>query len=105
MADDPFTVQVPMRTDLASAGSGYVALIFLDAQGREIQRLLLPFEPVTRPIGALITDHRGKYSLLPDADTLHNSVGFHAEFSGDPKHRSASAKLRPHAQIIPGNPD
>ena len=32
-ADDPFTVQVPMRTNLASASSGYVALVFLDARG------------------------------------------------------------------------
>ncbi|HEY0422520.1 MAG TPA: hypothetical protein VGC82_04270, partial [Rhodopila sp.] len=93
-ADDPFTIQVPMRTDLASAGSGYVALIFLNAAGKEIMRLRLPFDPVQRPIGTLTTDAHGGFSLLPDPATLRASVGFHAEFPGDPQHRTASATIR-----------
>jgi hypothetical protein len=92
--DDPFTIQVPMRTDLASAVSGYVALIFLDAQGKEILRLRLPFEPVEQPIGTLVTNEDGRFSLVLDSAPLHTSVGFHAEFAGDARHRSASAKLR-----------
>ena len=93
-ADNPFTIQVPMRTNLASAGSGYVALVFLDAQGKEVLRLRLPFEPAERPIGTLTTDAQGRFSLLPDAATLRASIGFRAEFAGDARHRSASATLR-----------
>jgi hypothetical protein len=93
-ADDPFTIQVPMRTDLASAKSGYVALIFLDSTGKETTRFRLPFEPAERPIGTLTTDAQGKFSMLPNPDTLRDSVGLHAEFPGDVRHRSAAVTLR-----------
>ena len=92
--DHPYTIQVPMRTNLTSAGSGYVALVFLDAAGKELERLRLPFEPAERPIGTLITDAQGRFSLLPDAATLRASVGFRAEFAGDARYRTASATLR-----------
>ena len=92
--DNPFTLQVPMRTNLASAGSGYVALAFLDAAGKEVERLRLPFEPAEKPIGTLTTDAHGRFSLLPDAATLRASIGYRAEFDGDARHRSASATLR-----------
>src|SRR6185437_11906692 len=93
-ADDPFTLQVPMRATLASAGSGYVALIFLDAQNKEIERLRIPFTPVQHPIGTVTTDAQGRFSLLPDPDTLRASVGFDATFQGDPQHRMAEATVR-----------
>ena len=93
-ADNPFTLQAPMRTNLASAGSGYVALVFLDAQGKEVVRLRLPFEPAEKPIGTLTTDAQGRFSLLPDAATLRASVGYRAEFAGDAQHRAVSATLR-----------
>jgi hypothetical protein len=93
-ADNPFTLQVPMRTNLASAGSGYVALVFLDAQGTEVERFRLPFEPAEQPIGTVTTDAQGRFSLLPDPDTLRASVGFRAEFPGDEHHRTASATVR-----------
>jgi hypothetical protein len=93
-ADNPFTLQVPMRTNLASAGSGYVALIFLDARGKEVERLRFPFDPAEWPIGTVTTDAQGRFSLLPDANTLRASVGFRADFPGDAQHRTASATLR-----------
>jgi hypothetical protein len=93
-ADDPFTIEVPMRTDLASANSGYVALIFLDTKGKEVVRVRLPFAPAELPIGTVTADARGKFSTLPDPDTLRDSVGFLAEFPGDIQHRSASATSR-----------
>ena len=92
--DHPSTIQVPMRTNQTSAGSGYVALVFLDAAGKELERLRLPFEPAERPIGTLTTDAQGRFSLLPDAATLRASVGFRAEFAGDARYRTASATLR-----------
>jgi hypothetical protein len=91
--DNPFTIQVPMRTHPASAGSGYVALAFLDAAGKEVERLRSPFEPAERSSAKLTTDAQGRFSLLPDAATLRASVGFRAEFAGDARYRSVSATL------------
>lgn len=88
-ADDPFTIQVPMRTDPASAGSGYVALIFLDAQGKEVVRLPLLFEPVERPIGAPTTDAQGRFSVVPDPEILRRASGFRVEFAGTAQYRMA----------------
>ena len=90
---DPFTVEEPMRTDLTSANSGYVALIFLDGKGKEVGRSRITFQPAEQSIGAVITDSVGSFSLLPNPVTLRNSVGFRAEFPGDEKYRSASATL------------
>jgi hypothetical protein len=92
--DNPYTVEVPMSTTLASVDSGYVALVFLDAQGKEIERLRLPFEPVERPIGTLTTDAKGRFALSPDDAVLRSSISFRAEFTGDPRHRLASATVR-----------
>jgi hypothetical protein len=93
-ADDPFTIQMPMRTAPPSANSGYVALIFLDTKGKEVMRFRLPFAPAERPIGTMVTDALGKFSMLPNFDTLRDSAGFRAEFPGDTKHRVASATMR-----------
>jgi hypothetical protein len=93
-ASAAFTVRVPMVTDLASASTGYVALIFHDAQGKGLERQPLPFEPTERPIGTLTTDAQGHFALLPDPDTLRASIGFRAEFQGDEHHRTASATVR-----------
>jgi hypothetical protein len=93
-ADDAYTLQVPMNADPASAESGYVGLIFLDADGKEIERRRISFEPVERKIGTATTDPQGRFSLLPDPDTLRGSVGFQADFAGDPQHRISSAALR-----------
>jgi hypothetical protein len=83
-----------MTDNTTSGPSRYVALVFLDAQGKEVERLRLPFEPAERPIGTLTTDAQGQFSLLPDPATLRASVGFRVEFAGDPRHRSAAATLR-----------
>jgi hypothetical protein len=91
---DPYTIQVPMSTTLASANSGYVALVFLDSQGQEIERLRLPFEPVERPIGTLATDAQGRFTISPDEATLRSSINFRAEFAGDARHRLASATVQ-----------
>ena len=92
-ADRPFTVQVPMRTNQASEGSGYVALIFLNARSRKLSACgLVP--PAERPIGAVTTDATGRFSLLANHETVRSSVGFRAEFRGDEQDRAASASLR-----------
>jgi hypothetical protein len=92
-ANDPFTIQVPMRTGLSSATSGYVALIFLNTRSKEVERLRLPFEPIEHPIDTLTTDAQGRFSFLPDSRDLHASIGFRVEFPGDALHRTASAIL------------
>jgi hypothetical protein len=92
-ANNPFTVQVPMSINPVSAGSGYVALIFLDAEGKGVLRLRLPFAPVEQSIGNAVADAQGRFSLKPSAEALRSSVGFRAEFRGDPQHRTAEASV------------
>jgi hypothetical protein len=89
----PFTIQVPMRTGLNFATSGYVALIFLDTRSKEVERLRLPFEPIEHPIDTLATDAQGRFAFLPDSRDLHASIDFRVEFPGDALHRTASAIL------------
>lgn len=93
-SDSLFTLQVPIHMDLASFGSGYIALIFLDAGGKEVERLKIPFEPVYQSVGPLNTDSEGRFSLLLDPDTLRRSVSFHAEFPGTSRDRTASTSLQ-----------
>jgi len=91
---DPFTIQVPMRTDLASTSSGYVALIFLDEQGKGVERLHLPFEPAERPIGTATTDAQGRFSFVPNPAVLRQASGFRIKFSGTSQYRMAEAGVR-----------
>ena len=93
-AGAPFTVRVPMITDLGSADSGYVSLNFQDARGKGIERQSLPFEPAERSIGAVTTDTGGRFSLAPSSDVLRSSVGFRAAFAGDSQYRTSSAASR-----------
>ena len=93
-ADDPFTIQVPMPTDLGSAGSGYVALIFLDAQGKEVARLRLPFQPPGRPVSTLTTDAQGRFFLRPNPEVLRRASGFRVEYAGTPPYRMGEAGVR-----------
>jgi hypothetical protein len=90
----PFTVEVPMSISPVTVGSGYVALIFLDAQGKGLLRLRIPFEPVARDIGTVQSDQAGRFSMQPSAETLRASVGFHAAYNGDAQHRTTEAGLR-----------
>jgi hypothetical protein len=93
-ADAPFTVRVPMITDLGSADSGYVSLNFQDAQGKGIERQPLAFRAAELSIGVVTTDADGQFSLTPNPDVLHSSVGFSAEFAGDSQYRTSSATSR-----------
>ena len=83
-----------MRTDLASAGSGYLAMIFLDQQGKEVERLRLPFQPAERPIGNLTTDTRGRFLFLPSPEVLRQASGFRVEFAGTLQYRMAEAGVQ-----------
>jgi hypothetical protein len=90
-AGDPFTAQVAMAADSASSDSGYVALIFVDAEGKGIERVRLPFRPIKQIVRTVTTDAQGRFSLALDATTLRRSVAFQAEYSGDTGHRLAIA--------------
>ena len=93
-ADDPFTIEVPMRSDLAAVRSGYVALIFLDAQGKEVKRLRLTFAPARRAVATLATDAHGNFSFLSNPEVLRYASGFRVEFAGTPRYRMAAAGMR-----------
>jgi hypothetical protein len=92
-ASDPFTVEASMRTDLASARSGYVALIFLDGNGKEVERLRMPFQPAEQLIGTATTDAQGSFSMSPNPKVLRAGMGIRAEFAGDANRRSTSAQV------------
>jgi len=94
-ANDPFTVRMPIRMDSASAGSGYVAIVFLDVAGNELERVRLPFAAVERLAGVPTTDPQGRFSLRIDPATQRAGEGFRAEYHGDVTHRLASATLAP----------
>jgi hypothetical protein len=91
---DPFTIRVPMRINADSGSSGYTALIFVDAKGKEVERLKLTLDPAEHSVGTAVTDGLGRFSLMPEAPSLSGAGGFKADFLGDGGHRAASATLR-----------
>lgn len=58
-----FVVEVPWRVSPSSAGSGYLALMFLDAAGKELGRSRLPFESDWVPLGQATTAADGKFTV------------------------------------------
>jgi hypothetical protein len=58
-----FTVDVPWRVSPASAGSGYLALMFLDAAGKEFRRSKLPLEPGWGTLAQATTTADGSFAM------------------------------------------
>jgi hypothetical protein len=60
-----FRVDGPWRVSPASAGSGYLALMFLDGNGKEIQRSKLPLQPGWVSLGTATTASDGSFAIPP----------------------------------------
>jgi hypothetical protein len=89
-----FTLEVPMGATIESINSGYLALIFLDASGKEIERDRLSFQPAERNLGTVTTDSGGNFSLQLPATVTSSNPSYHATFSGRSGYRLASTLLQ-----------
>jgi hypothetical protein len=88
-----FTADIPLGATVSSSGSGYVALIFLDAQGKEVRRDRLALEAGEKTLGKAVTDTSGRFQLKPGAGSLPRDRSIHAEFPGDTSLGGASVTL------------
>jgi len=86
VAGDPYGFSVPMQVPYASRNLGYVALIFLDASGKEMKRVSLPFTPGRRIAWRGRTGPEGRFAARFDPAEPHSSVQA-IEFDGDSRHR------------------
>jgi hypothetical protein len=86
---DAFSFSEPMQVPYSSSNSGYVAIIFLDGTGAEIERLELPFLPGQRFIGADTTNSMGQFKITTSPPTI---VMFN--YSGNPNLRLSSTLWR-----------
>ncbi|MFP5248427.1 MAG: hypothetical protein ACLGP3_01210 [Acidobacteriota bacterium] len=91
---DKWTIHVPMGAAEDSTHSGYVALLFLRKDRREVSRIPLPFEPATQPLGEVTTDTTGRFALAPSASVVRLNPGFRVEFAGSDSYRLSIAAVR-----------
>jgi hypothetical protein len=92
-AGAPFAFEVSMGATAASTGSGYIAIVFLDASGRELERLRIPFSPASTELGTAVTDASGGFSVPLTGANGGPGTSYHASFSGDTSNRPAAASL------------
>jgi hypothetical protein len=88
-----FTAEIPLGATPASTGSGYIALIFLNAERKEIQRERLALEAGDKVLGKAVTDRSGRFQMKPDAGLLAQERAIRAEFQGNDRLRAARAAL------------
>jgi hypothetical protein len=89
-----FTFEVPMGATSVSIDSGYLALLFLDSNGKEVERTRLPFQPSTEDLGTVTTNSKGDFSLQLPADTTNSNPSYRATFSGGSGYRLTSTVLQ-----------
>ena len=90
---DSFTLSVSMGATASSANSGYIALLFLSEDGRELERLRLPFTPAISDLGSTVTDASGVFSMPLAKEALVGGADYRVVFAGDSKNRPADASL------------
>ena len=88
--DQSFRLSVAMRASPSASQSGYLAIIFLDAAGREIRRIRLPLEEGEIEIAAPTTDMDGRFSAAVPATARR----LRAVFAGDAHYRRAADAAR-----------
>jgi hypothetical protein len=90
-----FTLQVAARVSPLSVGSGYFALIWLDASGNEPSRETIMFEPATQILTTAATAADGSFGAsIPVDPTLYQVT---AQYAG-------SGTLWPSTAAVPENP-
>jgi hypothetical protein len=89
-AGRPFVLEVPMGATAGLEDAGYVALIFLGVDGREMKRLEIPLTPSRRTLGQTRTDARGRFRFATvPARSEGLIVG--ADYTGDDQLRGGAA--------------
>lgn len=82
-----FKFEVPLQARAGSQRSGYIALIFQNAEGAEVRRDKIWLEPSEVQLAIVKTDDKGHFDLTKN--NLPNSAGIEAHLSGDTYFRSA----------------
>jgi sugar phosphate isomerase/epimerase len=89
-----FTLEVPMSATPDARDSGYLALIFLDAQGKESRRDKLAFLPSEFLLAEPRTDADGRFSVRPAASAMDRDAAIVATYPGSDQLRPATAEAR-----------
>jgi hypothetical protein len=77
-----YALDTSIAAPAAASGAGYIAILFMDAAGRELRRDSIPFAPAQLALGTVQTDVRGLFRLaLPEALSLAG-VELRAEYAG-----------------------
>jgi hypothetical protein len=82
-----FHVAVHVVSGSATKSSGYVALIFLGSDGRELARQRIELVARTERIGTIETGDSGQFSIQVGRAKASSSPVYTAIFRGDPTHR------------------
>ncbi len=88
-----FSFDVLMGATEASANSGYVALVLLNASGAEVLRLRVPFQSASLNLGSSVSDSGGNISMDLPVNLSSSITGFRARYSGGDGYRGATAEL------------
>jgi hypothetical protein len=90
-AGQPFTFSVPVQVAESSRGCGYLALMFLGKDGREVERRKVFLEPGQQLIWTGQTDQRGRFTMPKPEGPAPTAFTF--EFPGKKNLRLASLTL------------
>jgi hypothetical protein len=94
-AGHAFSLSVPMQIAYDSEQSGYVAIIFFDAAGKEIARMKLPFQPGRRAFFKGRTNKGGAFVVNMPAGTTSPSIAAF-DFPGSADFRLSSLTINKH---------
>jgi hypothetical protein len=78
----------------ASANSGYLGLIFLDAAGKEAGRKRLPFQPAVAGVSTATSDSSGRFSILLPANVRAANPQYRVVYTGGDRLRRAAASVQ-----------
>ncbi len=78
----PFELDMPLAATGNAAQAGYVAVIFLDASGREVGRTQQWFTPQQLAVGSATTDANGQYQVAVPAALAATFPELHVSYAG-----------------------
>jgi hypothetical protein len=88
-----FVLEFPMRAPYRAQGSGYVAIIFLSREGKELKRIKVQLRPEAVEVATTATIPDGSFQWKHNMANLPSHVGFEVTFEGDSGFRRASVFL------------
>lgn len=78
-----FTLNVAMASTPAATNAGYVTVIFLNRDKREVSRSKILFSPTVLDFGTIRTDSRGRFHLPIPESVSNADLVFTAKYQGD----------------------